>query len=89
MQELRGLGQELEAEWKLFEQQNEKIREYAEKIPGYLKGGTAIYHQVKLSCIETGRLTGRLRKTACVRQELACLYEKWNTQKEVSFLVEH
>lgn len=62
LQELRGLGQELEAEWKLFEQQNEKIREYAEKIPGYLKGGTAIYHQVKLSCIETGRLTGRLRK---------------------------
>ena len=89
LQELRGLGQELEAEWKLFEQQNEKIRAYAEKIPGYLKGGTAIYHQVKLSCIETGRLTGRLRKTACVRQELACLYEKWNNQKEVPFLVEH
>lgn len=55
--------------------QAEEIIGRAEQIPGYLKGGTAIYHQLKLSAARLDRLGEKLKLLAEQKGEIAQRYQ--------------
>lgn len=67
----------------------EEIRNKAERIPGYLKGGTAIYHQLKLSAARLDRLSERLQSLAEQKIEIAGRYKIWENKavEEVQSLI--
>ena len=68
----------------------EEIQGEAERIPGYLKGGTAIYHQMKLAAARLDRLGERLQSLGEQKTEIARRYKMWESKavEEVQSMID-
>ncbi len=56
----------------------EEIRQTAEGIPLYMKGGTTFYHRIKLSANKTEKLEDQLLRAAQFQEQVSESYRKWD-----------
>lgn len=59
----------------------EEIRQTAEGIPLYMKGGTVFYHRIKLAANKTEKLENQLFLTAQFQEQVSESYRKWDLQE--------
>ena len=59
----------------------EEIRQTAEGIPLYMKGGTVFYHRIKLAANKTEKLENQLLLTAQFQEQVSESYRKWDLQE--------
>lgn len=65
---------------KKIDADREEVIRLAECIPGYLKGGSGIYHQIKLAANRLYQCEERLKKLERQKEIIAKTYENWERQ---------
>ena len=69
-------GEELLLSADFVSRQAVQVAKAAEQVPGYIKGSTSIYHQLKLSASRIDRLGERIKQLAAQKREIAQRYQR-------------